>query len=70
MLGIDIEDISNVIECFKWLAFVDVLKSELQYLNYDVICKMIVQYLPSKFDGNVMFKLPPTKNSNGLVGLM
>jgi hypothetical protein len=29
-----------------------------------------MQYLPSKFDGNVMFKLWPTKEFNGLVGLM
>jgi hypothetical protein len=31
---------------------------------------MIVQYLPSKFDGDVMFKLPPKKHYGGLASLM
>lgn len=29
-----------------------------------------MQYLSSKFDGNVMLKLPSTKHYKGLVGLM
>ncbi len=52
------------------MAFVDILKSELQHLNYDVISKMAMQYLPSKFDGDVMFELPPGKHFSGLACLM
>ncbi len=70
MLNTNIQEISNVVVRLKWLVFADVFKSELWHLNYDVISKMIMQYLPSKFDGNVMFKLWPTKEFNGLVGLM
>jgi hypothetical protein len=70
MLDTSIQEISNVVECLKHLAFVDVIKNKLQHLNYDVIFKMIVQYLPSKFDGDIMFKLPPTKHSGGLASLM
>jgi hypothetical protein len=70
MLDTGIQEISNVVECLKQLAFVDVLKSKLQHLNYDVISKMILQYLPSKFDGDIMFKLPPTKHSSGLASIM
>ncbi len=70
MLDTSIQEISNVVECLKQLAFADVLKSKLRHLNYDVISKMIVQYLPSKFDGDVMFKLPLAKHSGGLTSLM
>jgi hypothetical protein len=31
---------------------------------------MTLQYLPSKFDGDVMFELPPRKHFASLVGLM
>jgi len=70
MLDTNIQEISNVVVHFKQLAFVDVLKSELGDLNYDVISTMTIQYLHSKFDGDVMFKLRPTKDFNSLVGLM
>jgi hypothetical protein len=70
MLDTNIQEISNVVVHFKRLAFVDVLKSELGDLNYDIISTMTMQYLRSKFDGDVMFKLRPTKDFNNLVGLM
>ncbi len=70
MLDTNIQEISNVVVHFKRLAFVDVLKSELGDLNCDVISMMTMQYLCSKFDGDVMFKLRPTKDFNSLVGLM
>ncbi len=70
MLDTNIQEISNVVVRFKQLAFIDVLKSELGHLNYDVISTMTMQYLRSKFDGDVMFKLRPTKDFNSLVDLM
>ncbi len=62
MLDTGIQEILNVVKCLKQLAFIDVFKSKLRHLNYDVISK-IMQYLPSKFDGDVMFKLPLARSN-------
>ncbi len=70
MLDINIQEISNVVVCLKRFAFANVLKRKLQHLNYDVISKMTMQYIPSKFGGDVMFELPPINHFSGLVGLM
>jgi hypothetical protein len=41
----------------------DAFKSKLWHFNYDANSKMIMWYLPSKFDGDVMFKLPLARSN-------
>ena len=66
----------SIIQSLRCLASIPRSKNKLASLDYDKIAYHMVQYLPPLFNGNVLFKLPPScvststsKNTIGQHGL-
>jgi len=51
--------IRNVIDCLQKMKKFLKCKSEIWNINFDTFKKIQVTFLPQKFDGDILFKLPP-----------
>ena len=50
----------NVMQCLRCLASFPKSKNKLASLNYDKVLYHKVQYVPSLYDGDIIFELPPS----------
>lgn len=55
---------SVVVLSFKSVSFAPRATSKLKKFNYDTICIENVPYIPSTFNGDVIFELPLINNIN------
>jgi len=49
----------SVVDCFRAMSFVTHVSFKLRYLNNDNFRIEIIPYIPTTFNGDVLFELPP-----------
>jgi hypothetical protein len=59
-----------VVDYFKLMSFASHATFELKEVNYNTFHIKNVPCIPSTFDGDVLFELPPINNPNGHFGQM
>ena len=63
------KDCLSVMQCLRKLSSVPRCRNELAQIDFDAIEYHKVKFLPTKFDGNVVFELPPCRgNANSIYG--
>ncbi len=55
----------SVVECLKAMSLIAHASSKLRDLNYNSFCIEIVPCIPTTFNGDVLFELPPLVSLDG-----
>ncbi len=59
---------SNVVDSLKAMSLIPYICSELKSLDYGAITIEFVNCLPTKFNGDILFELPPIHHPLGHYG--
>ncbi len=59
-----ISSIQSVVDCLRLMSVTKHASNKLRNLNYDKIIILIVSFLPTTFNDDILFKFPPLSPSN------
>ncbi len=55
----------NVVDSLKAMSLIPYICSKLKFFNYGVIVIKFVNFLPTKFNGDILFELPTIRHPLG-----